>query len=107
MWVQRAYKTELDLSDRQVTACRQHAGAARWAYNWGYGSSRSGTERARRVPRPSNSITDETVLKLGDAAVVYGVNHAWSNQSDNLCMIIGVEVNANPWPKDLYLAEGR
>src|ERR1700746_1338818 len=35
MRVQRAYKTELDLSDRQVTACRQHAGAARWAYNWG------------------------------------------------------------------------
>jgi putative transposase len=33
--VQRAYKTELDLNDRQVTACRQHAGAARWAYNWG------------------------------------------------------------------------
>ena len=32
---QRAYKTELDLNDRQVTACQQHAGAARWAYNWG------------------------------------------------------------------------
>ena len=35
MLVQRAYKTELDLNDQQVTACRQHAGAARWAYNWG------------------------------------------------------------------------
>jgi transposase len=35
MRVQRAYKTELDLNDQQVTACRQHAGAARWAYNWG------------------------------------------------------------------------
>ena len=35
MLVQRAYKTELDLNDWQVTACRQHAGAARWAYNWG------------------------------------------------------------------------
>jgi Helix-turn-helix domain len=35
MLVQRAYKTELDLNHRQVTACRQHAGAARWAYNWG------------------------------------------------------------------------
>ena len=35
MQVQRAYKTELDLNDWQVTACRQHAGAARWAYNWG------------------------------------------------------------------------
>ena len=35
MLVQRAYKTELDLTDQQVTACKQHAGAARWAYNWG------------------------------------------------------------------------
>src|SRR5215469_11944220 len=35
MRVQRAYQTELDLNDQQVTACRQHAGAARWAYNWG------------------------------------------------------------------------
>jgi putative transposase len=35
MLVQRAYKTELDLTGCQVTACRQHAGAARWTYNWG------------------------------------------------------------------------
>jgi IS605 OrfB family transposase len=32
---QRAYKTELDLNNVQTTACRKHAGAARWAYNWG------------------------------------------------------------------------
>jgi putative transposase len=35
MLAQRAYKTELDLNHQHVTACRQHAGAARWAYNWG------------------------------------------------------------------------
>jgi len=33
--VTRAYQTELDLNHQQVTACRKHAGAARWAYNWG------------------------------------------------------------------------
>ncbi|HEV2456766.1 MAG TPA: transposase [Ktedonobacterales bacterium] len=33
--IQRAYKTELDLNNAQVTACKKHAGAARWAYNWG------------------------------------------------------------------------
>jgi putative transposase len=33
--VTRAYKTELALNNAQVTACRQHAGAARYAYNWG------------------------------------------------------------------------
>ncbi|HEU5199323.1 MAG TPA: helix-turn-helix domain-containing protein, partial [Ktedonobacterales bacterium] len=35
MLVTRAYKTELDLNNQQVTACTQHAGAARFAYNWG------------------------------------------------------------------------
>jgi Helix-turn-helix domain len=35
MLVPRAYKTELALNDAQVTACRQHAGAARYAYDWG------------------------------------------------------------------------
>jgi len=31
----RGYKTELDLNDRQKTACAKHAGTARFAYNWG------------------------------------------------------------------------
>jgi hypothetical protein len=35
MLVWRAYKTELALTDQQVTASKQHAGAARWTYNWG------------------------------------------------------------------------
>jgi putative transposase len=33
--VTRAYKAELDLNNVQVTACKRHAGAARYAYNWG------------------------------------------------------------------------
>jgi putative transposase len=33
--VPRAYQTELDLNDRQITACKRHAGAARYAYYWG------------------------------------------------------------------------
>ncbi|HUY76019.1 MAG TPA: RNA-guided endonuclease TnpB family protein [Ktedonobacterales bacterium] len=35
MPVVRAYKTELDLTHAQITACKRHAGAARYAYNWG------------------------------------------------------------------------
>ena len=31
----RAYKTELDPTCKQVVLLRQHAGAARWTYNWG------------------------------------------------------------------------
>src|SRR5260370_36706767 len=33
--VTRAYKTELDLNTRQLTACKRHAGVARFASNWG------------------------------------------------------------------------
>ena len=31
----RAYTTELDLNNRQLTACKKHAGAARYTYTWG------------------------------------------------------------------------
>ena len=37
--LQRAYKTELELNNEQITACKRHAGAARWAYNWGLARS--------------------------------------------------------------------
>jgi putative transposase len=33
--IQCAYKTELALNNAQIAACKRHAGAARWAYNWG------------------------------------------------------------------------
>jgi putative transposase len=42
--VNRAYKTELDLNNKQVAACRKHAGAARWAYNWGLARKREAYE---------------------------------------------------------------
>ncbi len=35
MIIQRGYKTELKLNNRQKTLCRKHAGCARFAYNWG------------------------------------------------------------------------
>src|SRR5215469_2314817 len=53
MLVQRAYKTELDLNDRQVTACKQHAGAARWVYNWGL---RVKQERYKATKKGSTAI---------------------------------------------------
>ena len=35
MQITRGYRTELDLNNHQITACKKHAGAARWAWNWG------------------------------------------------------------------------
>ena len=43
---------------------------------------------------------------MTDTAVVQGVNHAWSNQSEKPCMIVGVMVHATPYPKAMYPAEG-
>lgn len=52
------------------------------------------------------SDIDDTLLRAGDTAIVQGVNHAWSNQSDKPCMIVGVMVHAKPYAKDVYPAEG-
>ena len=35
MMVNRAYKTEIKLSNKQRTLCLKHAGTSRFAYNWG------------------------------------------------------------------------
>ncbi len=35
MQITRGYRTELNLNNQQITACKKHAGAARYAYNWG------------------------------------------------------------------------
>ena len=74
MLVQRAYKTELDLNDRQVTACRQHAGAARWAYNWGLRSSRNGITRRKRSPTAIELHRELNALKKTDVPWMYEVS---------------------------------
>ena len=74
MLVQRAYKTELDLNDRQVTACKQHAGAARWAYNWGL---RVKQERYRATKKSPTAIAlhrELNALKKTDVPWMYQVS---------------------------------
>jgi len=38
-------RNELDLNNRQRTACGKHAGAARYAYNWGLARRRQAYEQ--------------------------------------------------------------
>ena len=33
--ITRGYRTELNLNNKQITTCKKHAGAARYAHNWG------------------------------------------------------------------------
>jgi hypothetical protein len=48
--IQRAYKTELDLNNEKITACKKHAGAARWAHNWGLACKQDDYRRTAASP---------------------------------------------------------
>ena len=63
MLVQRAYHTELDLNDRQVTACKQHAGAARWAYNWGLQLTHERYKASKKRPTAVDLHREVNALK--------------------------------------------
>ena len=52
------------------------------------------------------SDTDEVLLRAGDTAVVQGVNHAWSNRSNEPVLIAGTMTHAKPLPNEQYPASG-
>ena len=74
MLVQRAYKTELDLNDRQLTACKQHAGAARWAYNWGLRIKQERYRATKRSPTAIELHRELNGLKKTDVPWMYQVS---------------------------------
>ena len=74
MLVQRAYKTELDPSDRQMTACRQHAGAARWAYNWGLHVRQERYQATKTSPTAIDLHRELNALKKTDVPWMYQVS---------------------------------
>ena len=53
------------------------------------------------------SDTDEVLLRAGDTAVVQGVNHAWSNRSNEPALIVGIMTHAKPLPTEQYPAAGQ
>ena len=71
---QRAYKTELDLNDRQVTACRKHAGAARWAYNWGLQRKQEAYRQTGKSPSAIDLHRELNALKRTDVPWMYEVS---------------------------------
>jgi len=50
MQVKHGFKTELDLNNEQITLCKQHAGVARFAYNWGLEQSIEARKRGEKRP---------------------------------------------------------
>ena len=74
MLVQRAYKTELDLNGRQITACKQHAGAARWAYNWGLRIKGQRYRATKKSPTAIDLHRELNALKKTDVPWMYEVS---------------------------------
>jgi putative transposase len=74
MLVQRAYKTEVDLNQKQVTACKQHAGAARWAYNWGLQVKQGRYRATRKSPTAIELHRELNALKKTDVPWMYQVS---------------------------------
>jgi putative transposase len=74
MLVQRAYKTELDLNHQQVTTCRRHAGAARWAYNWGLRIKQERYKAIKQSPTAIELHRELNALKKTDLPWMYEVS---------------------------------
>jgi putative transposase len=74
MLVRRAYQTELDLNDRQVSACRQHAGAARWAYNWGLQRKQERYRATKKSPTAIELHRELNALKKTEVPWMYAVS---------------------------------
>jgi len=74
MLVQRAYKVELDLNDQQITACKKHAGAARWAYNWGLTRKQDEYRKTGTSPSAIDLHRELNALKQTDVPWMYEVS---------------------------------
>ena len=59
----RAFKTELDPTCKQVQMLLQHAGAARWAYNWGLRKKIEAYKETGKSPSAIDLNRDLNVLK--------------------------------------------
>ncbi len=70
----RGYKTELDLNNVQKTACLQHAGAARYAYNWGLARKKEVYEQTGKAISAMELHKELNVLKQTDIPWMYEVS---------------------------------
>jgi putative transposase len=72
--VLRGYKTELDLTNEQRTACLKHAGASRFAYNWGLARSQEVYRSTGKRLSPAQLHKELNALKQTDFPWMYEVS---------------------------------
>lgn len=76
----KSYKTELDLDNKQRTACLQYAGAARWTYNWGLQRKIDEYAAGRKLPTAIDLHRELVVLKKTTKPWLYDVSK-WAPQN--------------------------
>jgi putative transposase len=59
----RGYRGELDLNNAQQTLCRKHAGAARWAYNFGLRRKQEAYKAGQKTPTAIDLHREINALK--------------------------------------------
>jgi putative transposase len=64
----------LDLNNAQKTACAGHAGAARWAYNWGLARKIEAYQAGQKVPTAIDLHRELNALKKTELAWMYEVS---------------------------------
>lgn len=74
MQITRGYKTELDLNNAQKTACLKHAGAARFAYNWGLKRYQEEYAAGRKTPNAQSLHKELNALKQTEFHWMYEVS---------------------------------
>lgn len=67
----RGYKTELDLNNAQITACKKHAGCARFAYNWGLSRKQAARQAGERMPSARDLHKELNALKATEFPWMY------------------------------------
>jgi putative transposase len=74
MKVVRGYRTELDLNDKQRTACMKHAGVSRFAYNWGLAHAKEAYRTTRKHPSAIDLHRELNKLKRTEYPWMYEVS---------------------------------
>ena len=74
MIILRAFKTELNLNNKQKTVCAKHAGAARFAYNWGLGRKKQAYASGEKTPSAIDLHRELNLLKKSELSWMYEVS---------------------------------
>lgn len=76
MKILRAYKTELDVNNKQKSLLLQHIGCARWAYNWGLNLKKDAFDKKEKILNNIELHRELNKLKKTDIPWMYNSSKA-------------------------------